>query len=150
PIMTRLSLKVRWWQLGQDNDVSFIGYPQLESKLTEIKRNLEQYGQQIKLGINWRWNYTPPKAAGPRAAWAYLCYGIEPPLTAEETAAYLSVPPAASERAPVPTATAYAPSAKAAPSAARRTAAGPRRWIQIAPLARSEYTAEVRVHDLVQ
>ena len=47
--MTRLSLKVHWWQLGNDSDVSFIGYPQLETKLDEIKRNLEQYGQQI----NW-------------------------------------------------------------------------------------------------
>ena len=37
PTMTRLSLKVHWWQLGDDNDVSFIGYPQLETKFAEIK-----------------------------------------------------------------------------------------------------------------
>ena len=152
PIMTRLSLKVHWWQLGHDTDASFVGYPQLESKLAEIKRNLEQYGQQIHLGINWRWIYAAPKASGQRGApWAYLSYGIDPPLTAEEIAAYLTSPsPVKTE----PTATAAGPrgaaGASRAPAASRRPSMGPRRWMLVEPLPRGEYSSEVRVQDLVQ
>jgi hypothetical protein len=36
PIMTRLSLKVRWWQLGSDSDTSFIGHPDLSRKIREM------------------------------------------------------------------------------------------------------------------
>jgi hypothetical protein len=166
PIMTRLSLKVHWWQLGNDSDVSFVGYPQLESKVTEIKRNLEQYGQQIHLGINWRWIYAAPKASGQRGApWAYLSYGVEPQLTAEEIAAYLTAPApgersAPSEREVSSTkagSTPQALSTRTTPVSinrsaanARRPGASPRSWLLIAPLARGEYSNEVRVQDLVQ
>jgi hypothetical protein len=154
PIMTRLSLKVRWWQLGDDSDVSFVGYPQLEAKLQEIKRNLEQYGQQIRLGINWRWMDAAPKATGPRGApWSYLSYVVDPPLTADEIGAYLSSPAtssSASAAAPAPAAAAREVAAvKGATGNVRRNAT-PRRWMELTPLARSEYASEVRVHDLVQ
>ena len=144
PIMTRLSLKVHWWQLGDDNDVSFVGYPQLEAKLAEIKKHLEQYGQQIHLGINWRWIYAPPKASGQRPApWAYLSYGIDPPLTAEELAAYLQTAASAASRLPrasrqrrepPTTNAAIAPRRGRTPVArlppARRASAGPLRWVR--------------------
>ncbi len=150
PIMTRLSLKVRWWQLGNDSDASFVGYPQLEAKLNEIKRNLEQYGQQIQLGVNWRWIYAPPKSISSRGApWAYLSYGIDPPLTPEEIAAYLSQPtPAAPESSATNLSAREVSATKSLPALARRS--GPRRWIHITPLPRGEYASEVRVQDLVQ
>jgi hypothetical protein len=105
PVMTRLSLKVRWWQLGDDSDTSFIGYPGLDAKMLEIKKHLEQYGQQIYVGFNWRWGYLPP-VPGPRGApWSYLSYSTDPPLTSDEMAAYLqpaggSAPPASQAREP--------------------------------------------------
>jgi hypothetical protein len=164
PVMTRLSLKVHWWQLGHDSDVSFVGYPQLETKLAEIKRNLEQYGQQINLGINWRWIYATPPVSGPRSPpWAFLSRGVDPPFTAEEIAAYLSTgaqtdrhsasardkssaktqrPPAASVR--------NASTSAKLPSVTRRTSLEPRRWMLMTPLPRDEYSGEVRVQDLVQ
>src|SRR5204863_4855052 len=36
------------------------------------------------------------------------------------------------------------------PSTTRRLSTGPRRWMQVAPLPRGEYSSEVRVQDLVQ
>jgi hypothetical protein len=161
PIMTRLSLKVHWWQLGDDNDISFVGYPQMEPKLAEIKRHLEQYGQQIYLGMNWRWIDAPPKpSAGRTAPWSFLSYGIDPPLTAEESRAYLQpssasgtgaggAPPAAKATATVPPSiTAPAP-VNGLPSLARRKETSLRRWMLLAPLTREEYSTDVRVQDLV-
>jgi hypothetical protein len=119
PVLTRLSLKIRWWQLGADDDTSFVSYPQLERKIAEIKRALEQFGQEIHLGLNWRLPAEPPRAAQP--PWSYLSYSSEPDLTAEELAAYL-------------------PDFK-------RT--GSERWLVLNPLPRGEYSTETRARDLV-
>ena len=162
PIMTRLSLKVHWWQLGNDSDVSFVGYPELEKKLIEVKKNLEQYGQQIHLGINWRWIYDMPTASGQRGApWAYLSYGIDPPLTADEIAAYLGPGNAQAASAVPATSVVDAKSSSVVSSPAAkekkrstpgrsRAGTGPHRWVTVSPLARGEYSSDARVHDLVQ
>jgi len=159
PVMTRLSLKVHWWQLGDDQDASFIGYPGLAAKMAEIKRQLQQYGQQVHIGLNWRWNFAPPDGGG-RAPWSYLSYDIEPPLTADELAAHLapsperkrgSGPAAGEWLAPSPGGTrpvkglvgirdVFPPPGVDPP---------PRRWVLLPPLPRQGYSTEVRVHDLV-
>ena len=41
PIMARLGPRVRWWQLGRDDDTSFVDYPQLTTKLAAIKADYE-------------------------------------------------------------------------------------------------------------
>src|SRR5439155_15000547 len=128
------------------------GYPKLEAKLFEIKRNLEQYGQQINLGLNWRWIYATPKTSGDRATpWAYFSYSADPPLTAEEIAAYLAGPSpsdttasprrgATVTRREQPTATACGVS-RTTRTLTQRQAPGPRRWMVISPLPRAESTA---------
>jgi hypothetical protein len=162
PTMTRLSLKVHWWQLGNDADISFVGHPQLESRIAEIKKHLEQYGQQIYLGINWPWIYSAPKSTALRGApWSCLSYNIDPPFTADEIAAYL---PAASTEGP-PSSQPINKRAKVAAArsatgsdstqirmatASRAAPSGPKRWIQISPLLRDEYSSEIRLQDLVQ
>ena len=40
PIATRLSLKVRWWQLGRDDDLSFVNYPQLPATINRVRKQL--------------------------------------------------------------------------------------------------------------
>jgi hypothetical protein len=164
PVMTRLSLKVHWWQLGDDDDVSFVGYSQIDSKIAEIKRHLEQYGQEIHLGVNWRWIYSLPHSDQRQPPWAYLSYGIDPPLTAAELAAYLAAPELkASEspalpRTPAPRTSAVAPSRAAArtslsanmPGVSRaRRRTGTQRWLLLPPLARDSYATDDRVQDLV-
>ena len=152
PVMTRLSLKIRYWQLGNDEDVSFIGYPQLGAKVADIKRRLEEYTQQIHLGLNWRWLYAPPPATAHNGPWSFLSYGIDPPLTADEIGAYLKMPqqsPAAqragrSVRANEPTA-----SPRLASTTIRRGAQQTQRWMLLSPLPKGEFSTEVRVQDLV-
>ena len=122
PALTRLSLKVRWWQLGDDDDASYIGFPQLPAKIAEIKRQLEEYGQEIRLGIGWRWLYEPPGGAAP--PWSFLSYAADPPLTADELAAYLGNPGSPAKGAT-------------------------QRWLVQSPLPASEYSLPARVRDLV-
>ncbi|HTN74471.1 MAG TPA: hypothetical protein VL096_04465, partial [Pirellulaceae bacterium] len=55
PVMSRLSLKVRYWQLGADTDTSFVGFPQLGQKITDIKRHFLKYGQEVQVGFVWPW-----------------------------------------------------------------------------------------------
>lgn len=119
PVLTRLSLKIRWWQLGADDDTSYVSFPQLERKIAEIKQSLEQFGQEIHLGLNWRLPSEPPRTANP--PWSYLSYSSEPDLTAEELTAYL-------------------------PDCQRP---GSQRWLMLNPLPKGQYSTETRARDLV-
>src|SRR5690606_5878724 len=73
PVMTRLSLKVRWWQLGGDRDTSYVDFPQLEERVQAIKKHFERFGQQVHLGFGWRWLREPP-ASRATAPWEFLSY----------------------------------------------------------------------------
>lgn len=87
-VMGRLSLRVRWWQLGRDKDTSFVGYPGLETKLHDIKGHLDGIGQDVNLGLGWGWLDEEPNAAKP--AWRFLSRTSDPPLAPDEMEAYLS------------------------------------------------------------
>jgi hypothetical protein len=121
PIMTRLSLKVRWWQLGSDEDTSLVGYPRLAEKTREVKTHLERFGQQVKLGTAWQWINPPPPADVP---FAMQSWTSDPPLTATELEAYLMPRPAS------------------APGNL------PQRWVTLEPLSKSSYSVAARAHDL--
>ncbi|MEX0791869.1 MAG: hypothetical protein WD045_01945 [Pirellulaceae bacterium] len=140
PILTRLSLKVRYWQLGGDNDISFVGYRNLEEKLRQIRRELRTAGQDIHLGIPWRWMADQPMeedlgGAGPVARkqgkpWEFLAYSPIPadgeldlllPLTEEELGQYIDRSPADAQR-----------------------------FTTIFPLPRSRYSTEERARDLLE
>ena len=91
PVLTRLTLKVQSWQLGADDDTSFMGHPQLEAKLTEIDEQIATLGQKIQLGLSWRWLNEVPNSAAP--PWNFLSFTADPQLTADEIAAYLQNTP---------------------------------------------------------
>jgi hypothetical protein len=55
PIMARLSLRVRWWQLGRDGDCSFMGFPSLNKRIEDVRTALFRFGQDVRIGINWDW-----------------------------------------------------------------------------------------------
>ncbi len=120
PVMTRLSLKIGWWQLGDDHDTSFVGYPDLANKISDIRKQLYRFGQDVQLGLGWRWlSEMPPEAAPP---WEFLTLSANPPLTGKEMSTYLAA--SDSDRA--------------------------RRWVLVEPLPRGEYSVETRALDMVQ
>ena len=55
PVMTRLSLRVRWWQLGSDYDTSFAGLQGLTKRIADLRTALFRYGQDVRLGMSWDW-----------------------------------------------------------------------------------------------
>lgn len=119
PVMTRLSLKVQWWQLGTDMDTSYVDYPNLPAKIQEVKGHLRRFGQSIRLGIGWHWiNGTPAPGDAP---WDFLSLSATPPLTSEELKTYLD-------------GDAYGRA---------------ERWVVLQPLSSSQYDVRTRAHDLV-
>lgn len=86
-VMTRLSLRLRWWQLGNDWDTSFYGYSELPSKLLSIRKHLFRFGQDVQLGLGWRWpeqgretDWLPTHETD---VWEYVQMSADPPLGAE-------------------------------------------------------------------
>lgn len=119
PVMTRLSLKVHWWQLGRDYDTSFSSYADLNGKIREIRDDLTSFGQQVNVGVPWRTIEEPPDI--PQPAWAFLSYVDDLPFTYAEIRSYLDT--AATSRS--------------------------KRWIVLQPLSRQKYDLETRARDLV-
>jgi hypothetical protein len=162
PLMTRLSLKVRWWQLGGDDDTSFVGLPDVDAKIADAKQQFSRFGQEIRLGIPWRWTNEPPR--NKRVPWEFLSLITIPPLTADEMALYLDsgkppvAPTVAAESpkaqlvsAPTTNPTTPAPIKTTATTRKREEAAivPPKRWIILEPLKRSAYSPADRLQDLV-
>lgn len=87
-VMTRLSLRLRWWQLGNDWDTTFYGYSDLPEKLLSIRKHLFRFGQDVKLGLGWRWpeqgreeEWLPSSR---QAVWEYEQMSATKPLTADQ------------------------------------------------------------------
>ena len=119
PVMARLSLQVRWWQLGGDDDVSFVGYPNLVAAIARIKAELQRFGQEVNLGFGWR--FFDEQRAVESPPWDFLALTGKPQVTEAELKSYLAA------------------------IDGRRT----RRWVSIEPLSRHHYSMEVRAGDLI-
>ncbi|HEX6962036.1 MAG TPA: hypothetical protein VF175_09230 [Lacipirellula sp.] len=120
PVITRLSLRVRWWQFGSDYDASLSMMRNLEAELGKLREKLFRFGQEVHLGIGWTWNQT--SAAERQATWEFQQYTATPALTGRELGAYLDLP----KRGNIS------------------------RWVLIEPLSRREYDLETRARDLVE
>lgn len=57
-VITRLSLRIRWWQLGSDGDTSFVGYRNLVDHILAVTSQMFRFGQDVRVGIGWRWDHT--------------------------------------------------------------------------------------------
>jgi hypothetical protein len=120
PVMTRLSMKVRWWQLGGDYDASLDSIANLETELLNVREKLFRFGQEVNVGLAWTWNHL---SAGPTAAsWQFEQYFATPGLTSDELGAYLDAP----------------------------GRDGVRRWVLVEPLSKKDYDLETRARDLVE
>ena len=119
-VLTRLSLRVRWWQLGVDRDISFSRFHNLEDEIGNLREQLFRFGQDVKLGIGWPWNEMD--ATNKPATWDFQQFSASPALTGDEMATYLALP--------------------------KRE--GVARWAMIEPLERFTYDLETRTRDLVQ
>ncbi|MGE0755904.1 MAG: hypothetical protein AB7F89_13065 [Pirellulaceae bacterium] len=122
PVLTRLSLKVRWWQLGRDDDTSFNSLPDVEAKVRAIRDDLTSFGQQVKVGFPWRTVDEPPQVPRGQPSWSFLSFIENLPLTANETGEYFGRP----ELSQCDT------------------------WIVVHTLSSQEYDLDSRIQDLLQ
>ncbi len=89
PVMTRLTLKVRTWQLGADRDHSFLGRPRLQESVKKISAGLQGFGQPIDVAISWPW--LEPELPTGATSWQAVCRSSDPPLGASELDAFLAL-----------------------------------------------------------
>ncbi len=120
--LTLMGAQVRWWQLGRDDDTSFVGYPDLEAKIAQVKRELDRVGYGLHVGLCWNWQDPWPSLGAGKAPWRFVSLTADPPLTAQKPAAYLS--------------------------ATRRDQLD--RWVLLKPLSRREHGLEDRARDLIE
>jgi hypothetical protein len=91
PVMSRLSMRLRCWQIGADGDMSFVGFPNLGKRIGEARDRLFRFGQQVKLGVPWTWDGATPAPAD--ATWEYEQVTPDPALTLEQFEKLVSRPP---------------------------------------------------------
>jgi len=119
-VLTRLSLRVRWWQLGNDWDTSYSDFRHLEHEIGTLRGQLFRFGQDVNLGIGWPWNKA--SAVARSMPWDFQQFSATPALTSDEIAAYLKLP----------------------------RPKGIARWTLVEPLPRDIYDLETRTRSLVQ
>jgi hypothetical protein len=88
PVMARLSLKVRWWQLGNDDDGSLSGVRDPLATVARVKKQLDEIGQNCHVGVAWNWLDDVPR--GKKVPWSFVSRYAEPSLAAGELAEYLA------------------------------------------------------------
>jgi hypothetical protein len=78
PVMTRLSLRVRWWQIGSDYDTSFAGLQELNKRIADLRTVLFRFGQDVRLGMSWDWSSANTHAGSVRWDFEQLCTDKQP------------------------------------------------------------------------
>lgn len=170
PVMTRLSNGVKWWQLGDEFDFSFLGRSQLKQTVEDIRTDLQGYGQPINIILNWPWvDDVPPLSEW---SWHAVCLSDTVPPTAAEINAYLRdqseqntfVPPARGTNQESATrmvseavefaGDGLAEGRKLTPKSETTNAIGaakpgPRPWLIVDPLPADEYPRDDRIRDLI-
>ncbi len=121
-LTARLGLPVRWWQLGHDTDMGFVGYAKLGAKIAEVKSRLDLLSQDVNVGFAWDWRSPMPEPPPGKPPWRFLALSSDPPLAEEELASHLA--------------------------ATRHL--GVRRWVVLEPLPRKEGDLRARVMDLIR
>ncbi|WP_413431019.1 hypothetical protein [Crateriforma spongiae] len=122
PVMTRLTLKCRVWQLGADGDHSFLGRPGLRDSVQEISRGLQGFGQPLDLALSWPW--LEPLPPPEETSWQANCRTLDLPMTSDELHEVLT-----------------------RNESTRKL--GPRTWMLMDPIRKDQYSRDARILDLV-
>jgi hypothetical protein len=126
PILTQLGMKLKWLQLGDDEDRSLAKNLALREQLNEIQKKLRLIGQEFNLVVGWDWTAPVNSSSGAQTdqelAWKALCYSSPSPISSDEILKQVE------------------------------SAADPRWqiWSSIKPLPRSQNALRFRVTDLIE
>jgi hypothetical protein len=120
PVLTRMSLSLVLFQLGADSDLSFQGYSNLASRLAEIRKHFQGFGQDIQVGLPWSWLDVGPTSVNTPSD--FITLRTSPPLTSEELESYVKILGAEAHM----------------------------RWISLEPLDARRYPAQHRIQNLAE
>ncbi len=121
PVLTRMGMRLNWFQLGRDDDLSFMGDSDDTELLSQTREKMKAYCQQLKLTTGWDWLQTDPATTGD-APWDSIHFRTTPQLTASELKRYV----------------------EAAGESSHKT------WVNLELLPASEYRLRDRVRDLTE
>ncbi len=120
PIIARHSFRIHHWQLGGENDDSFVGLAALPVTLDAVKNEFDHIGHDARIGFHWKWSHPFPNVR--QSAQSFLSLGAAPWLDGDELRKNLE-------------------QSRTAPLA---------RWVLVAPHARSEHAAPARAAELAR
>lgn len=96
-VITKLSLQVRWWQLGMDHDTSFVGSSNLMEHIKKIRSQMFRFGQDIRFGLGWRWEYL--KVWDKHTPWDFEQLSAKEQLDADELEEWMQkLPPSSASQ----------------------------------------------------
>jgi hypothetical protein len=90
PVMSRLALRVRWWQLGRDYDNSLINLPDLNKRISDLRTALFRFGQDVRMGMCADWDSSD--ACAGNVSWDFLQVGLQAQPTEKKFEELLSKP----------------------------------------------------------
>ena len=82
PVLTRIGMKLSWFQIGNDHDNSFVNKPKLAETIFNMRTRMQTYSQELKLALTWAW--TDPLPPATTASWNAIQFANSPQLTAAE------------------------------------------------------------------
>jgi hypothetical protein len=121
-VIARYSSHVRHWQLGEEEDASFVGMSSrsLAETLARVKSEFDRIGRDTRIGIHWTWETPLPNQSDIRGT--FFSVTCKEPFKDNELSRKL-----------------------------HQIAAGsPERWIVLKPLPKAGFTPEERGSDLVK
>ncbi|MGE3313717.1 MAG: hypothetical protein AB7O26_01290 [Planctomycetaceae bacterium] len=119
-VVARYSSQVRHWQLGGDDDASFIGMDTLPATVATVKAEFDRIGRDTRIGIHWDWQTPMPTRA--EMPGSFLSIDNRTPLNGVQLAERLKATAAADQP----------------------------RWVLLKPLPKTDHTPEERGSDLVK
>lgn len=120
-VFARYTSLVNFWQLGGDDDQSFIGMKNLTDTLKKVKSELDLIGRDTHVGIHWDWETPLPDS---HMTHSFVSIKNEEQLTADELASQLHD--------------------------SRKTSGISPRWVTLTPLPKAGYRPEERAIDLAK
>ncbi len=120
-VFARYTSLVNYWQLGDDDDPSFIGMQNLNETLKKVKTQLDLIGRDTHVGIRWDWK-TPLPAKRPGHSFLSVSSGDR--LSPAELEHHLQIAKASQGTSPL--------------------------WVTLTPLPKDGYLPEVRGVDLAK
>lgn len=87
PVLTKMGMKMTWYQIGSDDDLSLMSHEDVSALFTDVRRRMQTYSQELRLVLNWNWLSEVP--LDENASWNATHFRTSPPLAADELAANL-------------------------------------------------------------